>query len=84
MIAIEKSLPKETKKKIGGVALGKNLVKSDKNVVAITFFQINFIKNVGTNLKTGVSLCCFERTGRICLQSQSRNLHFVTALVKRL
>ena len=26
---------------------------------------------------------CFERTERICLQSKSRNLHFVTALVKR-
>ena len=37
MIAIEKSLPEETKK-ICGVALGKNIVKSDKNVVAITFF----------------------------------------------
>ena len=37
MIAIEKSLPEETKK-ICGVALGENLVKSDKNVVAITFF----------------------------------------------
>ena len=59
MIAIEKSLPEETKK-ICGVALGKNLVKSDKNVVAITFFfQINLIKNVGTNLKTGASFCLF-------------------------
>ena len=59
MIAIEKSLPEETKK-ICGVALGENLVKSDKNVVAITFFfQINLIKNVGTNLKTGVSFCLF-------------------------
>ena len=59
MIAIEKSLPEETKK-ICGVALGENLVKSDKNVVAITFFfQINLIKNVGTNLKTGASFCLF-------------------------
>ena len=59
MIAIEKSLPEETKK-ICGVALGKNIVKSDKNVVAITFFfQINLIKNVGTNLKTGASFCLF-------------------------
>ena len=59
MIAIEKSLPEETKK-ICGVALGENLVKSDKNVVAITFFfQINLIKNVGTNLKTGASCCLF-------------------------
>ena len=59
MIAIEKSLPEETKK-IWGVALGENLLKSDKNVVAITFFfQINLIKNVGTNLKTGASCCLF-------------------------
>ena len=59
MIAIEKSLPEETKK-ICGVALGENLVKSDKNVVAITFFfQINLIKNVGTYLKTGASCCLF-------------------------
>ena len=79
MVAIEKSLPEETKK------ITKNLVKSVKNVVAITFFfEFNLIKNVGTNLKTGVSVFCFERTERICLQSKSRNLHFVTALVKRL
>lgn len=59
MIAIEKSLPQRKRKKFCGVALGKNLVKSDKNVVGITFFQINLIKNVGTNLKTGVSFCLF-------------------------
>ena len=57
MMGIEKSLPDETKK-----ILRRNLVKSDKNVVAITlfyFFQTNLIKNVGTNLKTGVSFCLF-------------------------
>ena len=57
MMAIEKSLPDETKK-----ILRRNLVKSDKNVVGITlfyFFQTNLIKNVGTNLKTGVSFCLF-------------------------
>ena len=60
MIAIEKSLPEETKK-ILRRCLWKNLVKSGKNVVAITFsfFQIKLIKNVGTYLKTGVSFCLF-------------------------
>ena len=46
-----------------------------KNVVAITSIQINLMKNVGNNLKTGVSFCLFR--------ALSRNLHFVTALVKR-
>ena len=46
MIAMEKSLPEETKK-FCGVALGKNLVKSHKNVVAITFFfQIKLINKL--------------------------------------
>ena len=41
MIVVEKSLPEETKK-FCGVALEKNLMKSDKNVVAITFFSNKF------------------------------------------
>ena len=39
MMAIEKSLPDETKK-----ILRRNLVKSDKNVVAITLFY--FFKQI--------------------------------------
>ena len=62
MIATEKSLPEETKKNFAALPSGKTFW-NDKNVVAITFFQINLIKNVGTNLKTGVSFCLFWANG---------------------
>ena len=41
------------------------------------------IKKHQRNIRVSVYVC-FERTERICFQSKSRNLHTVTALVKRL
>ena len=53
VIAIEKSLLEETKK-VSRLYLGESC-----DVVAISFIRINLIRNVGTNLKTGVRFCLF-------------------------
>ena len=54
MIAIEKSLPEETKKNFRRCP-GEKSCEMIKTSSLSLFFQINLIKNVGTNLKTGVS-----------------------------
>ena len=58
MIAIEKSLPEETKKNFRRCP-GEKSCEMIKTSSLSLFFQINLIKNVGTNLKTGVSFCLF-------------------------
>ena len=57
MIAIEKSLLEETKKKRR--CPGEKSCEMIKTSSPSLFFQINLIKNVGTNLKTSVSFCLF-------------------------
>ena len=57
MIAMEKSLPEETKKNLRRCPGEKpcEMIKTS----SLSLFSNKLIKNVGTNLKTGVCFCLF-------------------------